>query len=596
MQIDKVKLKNMLMEFLEKLNNGEKISYDDMELNFSQIKSSIDDILYSIDDFPVDNSNDQIYSFIENEKKFFDKYEIQDISDVILEYMIKPVELKKDYNFYNNIIINYINNDGITRRTIDHIVSNYAHSKNCKDSKNILEILSYKSIPEKILKKEIVKIEETKDKEVLSYATNRNYIKDIADIIMDIEKLENCKKEIKKILKDSKLPKRSDEEYKIISSYEPYELTHCISYEMAIRNIQVKKILEKIRILVTHSKMLYQKDLLYKNVHSTLYIPEIQEEINKLIESLKNLEINLNINPNTSELKVIQNELRKAFTELIVLLEEDYYMIYDWKEIIPEGMEDILKEPNHHETDIELIQYMNKFIKESIKNAYDPSPRYKDNYSVKDGYASYQASYENSKEYDINKIFPNFKRPMKEFNQTQVAFNMSLPKDEIIAYISKIKDDYDNKENSYKTLNQLLYEDDSRIEEKLEHTQQNRYADDFFIYDYYIQSDEEHEKKLESIQKRLSQFHGIKNKITRNIYDKGINYDEMQKDENNKSTVKKTSTININTLVNLSNKEKDLKYYITTNVIKKRYIKMKELIDTQKYKTLIYNIKNKDLN
>ena len=203
MQIDKVKLKNMLMEFLEKLNNGEKISYDDMELNFSQIKSSIDDILYSIDDFPVDNSNDQIYSFIENEKKFFDKYEIQDISDVILEYMIKHVELKKDYNFYNNIIINYINNDGITRRTIDHIVSNYAHSKNCKDSKNILEILSYKSIPEKILKKEIVKIEETKDKEVLSYATNRNYIKDIADIIMDIEKLENCKKEIKKILKDS---------------------------------------------------------------------------------------------------------------------------------------------------------------------------------------------------------------------------------------------------------------------------------------------------------------------------------------------------------------------------------------------------------
>ena len=308
------------------------------------------------------------------------------------------------------------------------------------------------------------------------------------------------------------------------------------------------------------------------------------------------MEINLNINPNTSELKVIQNELRKAFTELIVLLEEDYYMIYDWKEIIPEGMEDILKEPNHHETDIELIQYMNKFIKESIKNAYDPSPRYKDNYSVKDGYASYQASYENSKEYDINKIFPNFKRPMKEFNQTQVAFNMSLPKDEIIAYISKIKDDYDNKENSYKTLNQLLYEDDSRIEEKLEHTQQNRYADDFFIYDYYIQSDEEHEKKLESIQKRLSQFHGIKNKITRNIYDKGINYAEMQKDENNKSTVKKTSTININTLVNLSNKEKDLKYYITTNVIKKRYIKMKELIDTQKYKTLIYNIKNKDLN
>ena len=114
--------------------------------------------------------------------------------------------------------------------------------------KNILEILSYKSIPEKILKKEIVKIEETKDKEVLSYATNRNYIKDIADIIMDIEKLENCKKQIQKIIKDSKLPKRSDEIYEVIENYKPYELTHCISYEMAVRNQEIKLLLKNINI------------------------------------------------------------------------------------------------------------------------------------------------------------------------------------------------------------------------------------------------------------------------------------------------------------------------------------------------------------
>ena len=44
----------MIMEFLEKLNNGEKITYDEMELKFSQIKNFVDDILYSINDFPVD--------------------------------------------------------------------------------------------------------------------------------------------------------------------------------------------------------------------------------------------------------------------------------------------------------------------------------------------------------------------------------------------------------------------------------------------------------------------------------------------------------------------------------------------------------------
>ena len=90
---------------MKKLNNGEKITYDEMELKFSQIKNFVDDILYSINDFPVDNSNDQIYSFIENEKKFFDKYEIQDITAIILEYMIKPIELDKDKNSYYNIII-----------------------------------------------------------------------------------------------------------------------------------------------------------------------------------------------------------------------------------------------------------------------------------------------------------------------------------------------------------------------------------------------------------------------------------------------------------------------------------------------------------
>ena len=37
---------------------------------------------------------------------------------------------------------------------------------------------------------------------------------------------------------------------------------------------------------------------------------------------------------------------------------------------------------------------------------------------------------------------------------------------------SKIKNDYDNKNTSYKTLTQLLYGDDTRIEDKLDHKQQ----------------------------------------------------------------------------------------------------------------------------
>ena len=112
MQVDKEVLKNMIIEFLEKLNTGGKITYNEMELKFSGIKAFIDDILYSIDDFPVDNHDDQIYCFREHEKKFFDKYEVQDIADAILEYTTESAVSNEDKDFYNNVIMNYINNKG----------------------------------------------------------------------------------------------------------------------------------------------------------------------------------------------------------------------------------------------------------------------------------------------------------------------------------------------------------------------------------------------------------------------------------------------------------------------------------------------------
>lgn len=588
MQIDKEVLKNMIIEFLEKLNNGEKITYDEMELKFSQIKNFVDDILYSINDFPVDNSNDQIYSFVENEKKFFDKYEIQDITAAILEYMIKPIELNKDKNFYNNIIMNYIKNKG----TIDFIVSNYAHSKDCKNSKKIIKILSFNSISRKTYN------EELKDKEVLNYATHPDNIKDIANIIIDIEKRENCKKEIQKIIKDSKLPKRSDEAYKVIENYKPYELTHCLSYEMAIRNKEVKLLLKNIILLTIANEKLFKLTMATYN-HDKIQDfvkfcikDSLKETVNNVSKYFKSINISLNIDFDNFDLLQSLNDITKTLAKASNLLEDKYYMIHDCKEInIPKGWENIFDEPNHYETDSELNEHFEKVVNSTfgIKN----DKRYKEHSEKNDCYVSYQGIFEGTNSYEINKIFPNFKRPMKEFNQTQVAFNMSLPKNEIIAYITRIKDDYDNKESSYKTLNQLLYGDDTRIEDKLDHDDKKRYADDFFIYDYYTQSDDEHDKKLEAIQKKLSQCNGLKDKITRNNYDKGINYSEIQNDENNKSAVRKTSTIDIETLVNSSNKQKDYKYYLTIDVIKKRYDKMKELIDSKKYKTLIYNIKTK---
>lgn len=482
-------LKSLLIELLEKLNNGDEFSRTDIELNYKQVQPFMD-LLYTVDDFPVDHSDENVYCFIDFTRKHFDKYHIQDIVKTIMEYK-----------------------------------------------------------------------------------TNDDYERDIEDII-----------------KESKLPRRDDEAYQIISSYEPYELTHCISYEMAIRNKDVIALLKNIKSLTVLSKKVYEYYISFGDIEieENPYL-DSEKIVTEALKLLKHYIFTQNFKIKFKNYKLLKTytSIMQIITHLIMILEENYYMIYDRKEIVPEGMEEVFKEPNHYEPDRELNQYMNKAIEESIRSAYDISPRYKDNYSVKDGYVTYQASYEDSKEYDTNKIFPNFKRPMREFNQTQVAFNMSLPKEEIVKYIEKIKDDYDNKNTAYKTLNQLLYGDDIRTEDKLDHKQQDRYADDFFIYDYYTQSGEEHKNKLELIQKKLSQFHGMKIERGRNNYEL-INYDKTQ----TKMSSPKTKT-DSNSLTGIVQSFKEnahaIHYLETIEIIEERYEVLKNMIDNKKYKKLIHH-------
>ena len=571
-----IKPKFMLIDFLEKLNNGDKFSMDDVEINYSKIQPFIDS-LYTVDDFPIVHSDENIYRFIDFKKKHFNKYHIYDIADTLIKYN----ENVDDYTGDSvKIITDYTNNKNNNSKHISWIIYDYASCQSCSDSKKIKQLILGNGTKEKKYGKKVL------TEKMLKYATDIKYRKDIAKIIINIKRYERFHTEIHDILKESKLPRRDDEVYQIISSYEPYELTHCISYELAIRNKDVQTILEKIKALTLLSRELFRTDILHKNDSALLYILEMEEQKEKLLESLDSLQIELKINFDTSSPIEIQSELFRLITEYTALLEEDYYMIHNRKEIVPEGMEDIFKEPNHYEPDIELNKGMDKAIEASIRNAYDASPRYKDNFTFKDGYAVYQASYEDSKEYDINKIFPNFKRPMREFNQTQVAFNMSLPKDEIMAYIEKIKDDYDNKNISYKTLSQLLYGDDTRAEDKLDHKQKERYADDFFIYDYYTQSDEEHEKKLELIQKKLSQYHGMKIEISQNKY-KYIDYDEAQI----KMNTPKTKS-NSNSFADIAKSFKEHEHIIhhieTLSIIQERYDILKKAINNKKYQKLIH--------
>lgn len=564
-----------LVELLTKLNNGDKISHDDIVRDYQQIQHFID-LLYTIEDFPIDTSDENIYCFTKNERKAFDKYHIQNIANVVIDY---ETNINYDHKDPSHIIQDYVKNKSHDSKKIDLIVFDYASSKNCSDSKNIKQLILDNATKEKKYSEEVL------TKKILEYATDIHYRGDIANIIIAIERHKSFSAEIHDIMKESKLPRRDDAVYQIISSYEPYELTHCISYEMAVRNNEVKAILEKIKILTVHSRDLFKANMLYKDASTLFYVDAIEEQKEALLESLKTLDITLNIDFTSSNVIEIYSAIMNKITEYTVLLEEKYYLVYERKEIIPKGMEEIFTEPNHYEPDIELNNYIDKVIEQNLRGT-DKDPNYIDNYVKKDGYAVYQGCYDGSVSYDINKFKPNFKRPMREFNQTQVAFNMSLPKDEIIKYVEKIKDDYDLKQTPYKTLNQLLYGDDTRISDSLDHKQKERYADDFFIYDYYVKSDKDHTEKLESIQKKLSQYHGMKVEKGRNDYEK-IEYDKAQIKMNTPKT--KSNSNSFSDLSKSFKEHENILHYLAIKVIEERYETIAAAIDKKRYKNLIYD-------
>lgn len=564
-----VNLKDMIVKFLEELNNGKSIKHNEIEIDYKPIKHLIERLV-QIKNSPYEE-NYSGYSFIKGKRKTFEKYHIEDIANILIDR-----ENSKNNKNPDDIIKDFVKNEKDYNKSISCIFYDDIDLTNSKKDEEIKAMVNeYIMGKSSYNKKDYNQI-------LIKHATSENHCKKISDIIINYKLDLECQKKLENIVKESLLPRRSDDNYTIIPSYEEYELTHCISYEMAIRNNEVSNILEILRSLTLFHRELFKE--IYYNDYSEVKLNPILQD--KLEEILIHFNITLDINLNSSTNKETFDNISKILSEYTTSLRDDYFLVHDRNEIIPEGMEEdeITKELHHYENDPELSKHMSTVIDNSLKS----DKYYKDNYDIQDGYAIYQGGYENSNSFDLNKIFPNFKRPMREFNQTQVAFNMSLPKDEIIAYISKIKDDYDKKNNSYKTLNQLLYGNDTRSEDKLEHKQKEKYADDFFIYDYYTQSDEEYEKKLESIQKKLSQFHGMKVEKGRNDY-QFIDYDEAQIEEVPIDNLKRTTSISFNELSECFKSKKNIIHYLATKTIEERYNKIKEYIDGKKYKTLIHH-------
>ena len=346
------------------------------------------------------------------------------------------------------------------------------------------------------------------------------------------------------------LPERSDEKYIKIENYEDYEFTHCIAYEMATRNSEVIKltnIVENLNILdyylydslpisekwkITINILALKKGFIdiskisnnskaintelerFKNFKSELdyqieknltqtNIDSITESFHNIIDkngddylldiinkyNLLNFQKNLISIQGQNLSTIFNNASSKDKISLIQILlnsvelklEKEYYVVNEQKSITPENIEEYIPKDTNYEPN------------ENISNHFDnifSDPNYKENLiqSKNLGYISYQGGYQKDNSFYINEVTPNFSQPLRMFNTMKISINPSLPLNDILSFVKKIKEDYDKKE-TFKSFFELIEEDFNNSENttltKKIKFDKSKWADLFYIYDYF---------------------------------------------------------------------------------------------------------------
>lgn len=228
------------------------------------------------------------------------------------------------------------------------------------------------------------------------------------------------------------LPKRSDPIYQEIENFEDYEYTNCIAYEMAIRNIKNKKLTKE-----------FEKNL---NIEDIIYIikTEYDEDIHK--KEFFDWKIKL-----------------KAFEIITLLNPLEYFGYRKVKNFFN-------KKPTFNEAK-DFNDYIHQ-LKDHSHNKF----LYRDRTS-----ATY---YENTKNTEVRIHFDRPELRCPEYLNVEVnRLNLNLPKEELIAYILKIKDEYDKDNTIFKNPLEMLGEVTEKTDNKS--PKKNTIADKFFIYDYY---------------------------------------------------------------------------------------------------------------
>ena len=232
-----------------------------------------------------------------------------------------------------------------------------------------------------------------------------------------------------------RLPQRNDLIYKEIEEFQDYELTNCVAYEMAIRNEILIKILDD--YLDTKDELIFGEDEKEYKLLNDYGFNSLSLSCYK-ISNFLSFNINYNsgmISANYSEdILLDKNKNNNIYLVDNVLINTSY--------------------ENNQNNEINIIENIN------INKNYIPSIHF--------GYA----------------------RPLLKFKKNKIfntETNLNLPKEELIAYISKIKDEYDKNNSIIKTPLELLGEtlDKSDNKKTPKKPKASVYADWFYIYDYW---------------------------------------------------------------------------------------------------------------
>jgi len=380
------------------------------------------------------------------------------------------------------------------------------------------------------------------------------------------------------------LPKRSDDIYKEIESFEEYELTQCVAYEMAVRNSDIQEVLQEYASYVVYTpederiepyskdyKSLLNQKLLEKyfigfEVLHYLYILESEQHISAFHHQIDQVKSH-----NTSCITWLEDIYKDKIENIIKYMEktiEDFYKnLQTFQLKNPKKFEKSLFRAQYYCNNLPLLREVSHIDKGGIIE-------YKDEEKVRI----------NNKDFLFYKK-PKLEPPKNISYEIDLKINLALPQGELIDYLRKIKQNFDKKKLTLTTpLDSLGIVLDKAVIKKDYPKKPTalKMADMFFIYDYvkarqnYIQKqNKSNEAELEAEIENIKKYHTGIDRKTRIAFAKAENLENI-----------------INTKITDIFKEDELinTLGIKADNISKLYYAIKPYIDDFKYKELITGI------